>query len=159
MLRPFERPPALRKFERAAFLSSVSNFKHEGHLATLKSSRLVQLYEAFITSPSFQPWFSHRRAQGQQSIKQLWQQARYNAKVEHMLLGKSSSEIVELYLRVSDALELEFSEENVNLQMCKRLEEHLMAINETVSLEMQTTIKQRIEQRLQQRSRRRHSTM
>ena len=148
MVKPFSTPPRLKRFEPVAFMNNLCNFKHSGHLSSLKHSRLAEMYNAFIISPNFKPWFSHRRSQGQHDINKMWRQARYNSKVEHMILGKSDAEIVDLYLKIGDALHFECSQNNVSSKMCTKLHQHLTKLMESVPSKLQQVIQTTAEKRL-----------
>lgn len=149
MVKPFSTPPRLRKFEPVAFMSNLCNFKHTGHLSTAKQSRLAEIYKAFISSPNFKPWFSHRRSQGQQDIIKMWRQARYNSRVEHMIRGKSERDIIDLYLKIGDALHFECSQESVSSKMCAKLHQHLLTLMDSVPPRLQGMIQTAAERRLE----------
>jgi len=145
MLRPFSKPPSLRPFSPSEFVKHLQTFTHTSDLKTLKTKRVVQLYEGFIRSVHFVPWFEQRRSDGERALRDSWRHARYNANIKRLLQGLRDVEMVDLYVKVAEALHEECVREDVNMKMRRRLQEQLdeimLALPEQLKAVVQAKVK------------------
>merc|ERR1712188_256391 len=135
-ISPFHSPPRLKPFNEEEFLSLLSV---KSYLTPKggKSKKEVELYRLFISSQNFHGWFNVKRAMAIEQLRHLYRRALSEIDIDEALGGRSDVEVIDLYMRVKDELELG---QFFNEQIKSKLESDLEVITEALPSDLRRSL-------------------
>eukprot|EP00736_Rhodelphis_marinus_P010493 Rmarinus@m.16137 len=112
-----------------------------GVFAKIPAASVVDLYRNFLKSPTFMPWFTHRRKAARTEFESQLREARVDADILWMLHGKPEVELVDLYLRIKRDVEKEQSRPSPDGAYIDALLEHMSLALAQLPHDLQTSVR------------------
>ena len=85
------------------------------------------LYARFLRSPNFRIWYNSRRKEAIRGLQETYQNIILQTDIQSVLKDRNEIEIVDLYMRIQEQLEMTQTKTPLKTDVIDRLAEHLDA--------------------------------